>query len=419
MKEIPSYKFKFSLGCGFLFAITLLPCIAIAQSSTEAAQVSTADKVKNHDSIPQQEDIVDFFIRLTKINIKHKEDSEAVRPGKILPAVFPAIGYTQINGIVGVVAANLSFYTGDIHLNNLSTVTASPTYSQHKQIIIPINSTIWFDKNKFDLLGDYRFYKYPSFTYGLGGLSSIDNQDRIDYSFAKISQEILMRLAKDLYGGVGYALDYHFNIEDLGSLTDFQLYNNYATTTTSSGLTVHLKYDSRKNINNPKNEFFASVIFRDNYTWLGSDQNWQSLQFEFRKYIKLSPNKNRVLAFWSWDNFTFGKAPYLDLPSTGWDTYSNTGRGYIQGRYRGTDLLYLESEYRFDITRNGLLGGVLFVNAQSVPEWPSGQFKSVNPAEGFGLRLKLNRYSDTNLCVDYAFGTEGAQGIYFNLGEVF
>ena len=66
-----------------------------------------------------------------------------------------------------------------------------------------------------------------------------------------------------------------------------------------------------------------------------------------------------------------GNPPYLDLPSTGWDSYNNTGRGYVQGRYRGKDLMYLESEYRFGITRNGLFGGVVFANAETVSNYPS------------------------------------------------
>lgn len=43
-----------------------------------------------------------------------------------------------------------------------------------------------------------------------------------------------------------------------------------------------------------------------------------------------------MLAFWRYGDFIQGRgAPYLDLPATGWDTYSVTGRGYIQGHFRG------------------------------------------------------------------------------------
>ena len=138
-----------------------------------------------------------------------------------------------------------------------------------------------------------------------------------------------------------------------------------------------------------------------------------------RKYFKFGQSKN-ILAFWSYNWFIFnGNAPYLDLPSTGWDSYSNVGRGYIQSRLKGANLVYLEAEYRFRITHNGLLGGVLFSNAQSVSNWPNNKFDVIYPSIGTGIRIKLNKHSGTNLAIDYGIGIKGSRGLFVNLGEVF
>ena len=59
---------------------------------------------------------------------------------------------------------------------------------------------------------------------------------------------------------------------------------------------------------------------------------------------------------------TSGHLPYLALPAIGWDFAGRTGRGYVQGRFRGTAEVYAEAEWRFRITDNGLLGGVVFAN---------------------------------------------------------
>lgn len=107
------------------------------------------------------------------------------------------------------------------------------------------------------------------------------------------------------------------------------------------------------------------------------------------------------------------------LPSTGWDDQYNSGRGYIQGRFRGKDMLYLESEYRFNLTKNGLWGGVVFGNVEHFSSDISRQFNQFIPGYGVGLRLKLNKHSGANLCVDYGFGKNGSQGFFVNLGEVF
>jgi hypothetical protein len=114
-----------------------------------------------------------------------------------------------------------------------------------------------------------------------------------------------------------------------------------------------------------------------------------------------------------------GTPPYLDLPSTAWDEFNNVGRGYIQSRFRGRNLIYLETEYRFRLTQNGLIGGVVFLNAQCVSNWPGNNFDTVWPGMGAGLRIKVNKHSNTNMCLDYGFGVDGSQGLYFGLGEMF
>ena len=139
-----------------------------------------------------------------------------------------------------------------------------------------------------------------------------------------------------------------------------------------------------------------------------------------RKYFKLSDHSNNVLAFWSYTWITLnGRQPYLDLPSVGNDTYNNTGRGYAIDRFRGKNMLYLESEYRFGITKNGLLGAVVFANAQNYDRSVTTGLTKIIPAAGTGLRIKINKHSNTNLCIDYAVGTDNSRGVFVNLGEVF
>ena len=110
------------------------------------------------------------------------------------------------------------------------------------------------------------------------------------------------------------------------------------------------------------------------------------------------PASRNSLAFWTYDVFNFNnRTPYLLLPSTQSDTYANMGRGYIGGRFRGKDMLYLESEYRYGITSNGFLGGVVFINAQSFTEPVTNRFEAIAPGWGAGIRIKLNKFPDQYL----------------------
>lgn len=400
--------------------------VAIAVSSFysvySASAQSIVDSTKRQpEQEPQQEDAMDILRKVFDVKRNHKvEDSANLRPGVVYPAVFPAVGYTIANGPIATIGMNFSFYTDSIQVTDLSTVVANPLISLLHQFVFPVISSIWTKDNQWNFLGDWRYYKYPSYTYGLGSKTTFGNADLINYSYIKVYQEALYHLGHNMYAGLGYNLDYHYNINDENYNSNYRTYYNDSSLnrTISSGLVAHIKYDSRTNTNNPRDAFFASVQYRYNTTLLGSDNNWHELNLEFRDYIPVG--KNNTLALWNWDVFTFGgQVPYLDLPSTGWDTYANSGRGYIQGRYRGTDLLYGEGEFRFGILKNGLLGGVVFVNAESVPEWPSNKFEAVDLGEGVGLRIKLNRYSNTNFCIDYGFGSGGSRGFFFNLGEVF
>ncbi|MEY3421939.1 MAG: hypothetical protein RIR48_2239, partial [Bacteroidota bacterium] len=153
-------------------------------------------------------------------------------------------------------------------------------------------------------------------------------------------------------------------------------------------------------------------------TFLGSDYALQSITMDLRKYIPLF--RKNMLAFWSYNVLTLsGKAPYLDIPYTASDRNSNTGRGFIQGRFRGEKLFFAESEYRFGITENGFIGGVVFANMLSVAEPLQKGLQQIRTGYGAGIRIKLNKHSNTNVAIDYAFGEGGSQGIFMNLGEVF
>jgi hypothetical protein len=394
----------------------------IEPSNSSSGPERPASQKENADSISRQKDVIDVAIKILRLKgLARKSDSVKVKPGKLLFAGWPAAGYTLQTGITALFSANISFLTGKSSTTNLSSINVAPEYSIfNHQVIMPLEFNIWFEENKYNFLGDLRYFKYPSYTYGLGSHTSLSNSDLIDYSYYRIYQQVSKRISVDLYTGLGYALDYHYNISDRGNKTDFRKYNDSAAKTISSGILFNLAYDSRHNINNPQGGAFASITFRPNLTFLGSNKNWQSMQLDFRKYIRFPSNSNNILAVWNFDWLTFGgKAPYLDLPSTGWDTYSNLARGYIQGRLRGTNLIYLEFEYRISILRNGLLGCVIFSNAQSVCEYPTNKFETILPAVGTGLRTKINKFSNVNFAIDYAYGAGGSHGVFFNICEVF
>lgn len=396
----------------WLSAVFLICSVRLVLAQSEGMTTKDSTKFK-------QKDIIDLFQSITHRQFR-KNPSEA-ESSRVSFVVIPSFTYTIQTGLTGIISTGITFYTDNTE--KISKVVIDGNYSQFHQYWITSNNNIFLDKPRAHLVGDIRFYKFPTQTYGLGPDSPSSYPLQIDYSYLRLYQTMFRDVTSNLFIGIGYNLDYHWNIKVdsvMGpKLEQFIIYQpgNHSV---SSGITLNLLYDSRKNQVNPRNGTYANLQLRPNLKVLGSNRNWNSVLLEFRHYFRLSASSNNVLALWSYNDITIsGTPPYLDLPSIGWDDYSGTGRGYAAGRYTGRDLIYFESEYRFVLSKNGLFGAVVFGNAASIPESISKDFSALIPGGGIGLRIKFNKFSDTNLCIDYGFGLKGSRGFFFNLGEIF
>ncbi len=396
----------------FLFLFIAIPFVGIL------AQVDTIAAISER----KQRDMGDVLNSLSKKKrtdtTNHNSDER-----KYHFSFVPAIGYTLQTGFAGVASANLAYKTDKNPETKVSSLSTSFTYSQYKQSIIPVLMDIWTKNNKYNIVSDNRFIQYPSDIYGLGGRTDPTIGHTINFSGLKLHETVLRAVNKNLYLGLGIYFDKFWNIYAVDSLkkrTALLFRNVVGTKEIASGLAFRMLYDNRLNQLNPAKGFYANIVYRPNFTLMGSQTNWQSLLLDIRKYVTFPKNSHNVLGFWSMNWLTTGGTPpYLLLPSTGWDDQYNTGRGYIQGRFRGDNMYYFESEYRFRISRDGLFGGVAFINAEKFSGEISKQFSSIAPGYGVGARLKLNKFSGTNLCVDYGFGENGSKGFFVNLGEVF
>jgi hypothetical protein len=347
-----------------------------------------------------------------------KKDSIGLKP---IVSVVPALGYALQSRLAFLISGNVAFRTA--LESKVSTIVSSIAYTQNKQITLPIQSSIWSKNNDYNFVGEIRLYKYPQSTFGLGSSSDIHNENPMDYNYLRFSETALQRITGNFYAGAGYIIDYHADITYTstinGTVSDYETYGP-ASHTVSSGLTLNGQYDTRDSPINPSGGTYVSYEFRENLKALGSTSTWNSLILDARKYVVFPEGSKNVIALWSYDWLTVsGKPPYLDLPSTLWDVSTNAGRGYIQGRFRGAQMVYAEAEYRYRITNNGLLGGVVFVNAQSFSAAPGTRLQAIQPGYGPGLRVKLNKISKTNICIDYGFGRQGSRGLFVNVGEIF
>lgn len=338
-------------------------------------------------------------------------------------SVLPAVGYSLQTGFAALLSGNMAFYADTMPNTKISSVTSSITYSQYNQVIIPLQVNLWTKGNGYNFISDLRFIKYPSDIFGLGAGTDPNFGYDINFLGIKLHQTFMKSLTNNLYAGVGYYFDHFSNIEAQGKVptsVSNGVIKYLGTRETASGPTFRLLYDTRLNQINPQQGVYYNITFRTSEKALGSDSNWTSIQIDSRAYLQFPKRSGNVLAFWMFDWLTAsGTPPYLLLPSTGWDDSYNTGRGYIQSRFRGKSMTYFESEYRYHISRNGLIGGVVFANIETFSSDISPEYSKLYPGYGLGLRIKANKFSKANVCIDYGLGEGGSGGFFVNIGEVF
>jgi hypothetical protein len=243
-------------------------------------------------------------------------------------------------------------------------------------------------------------------------------------------EKIYKEIIRNVFVGAGVAIDIKQNIEERNTtadeLTPYRIYSDRygfdRADYTSNGLLLSMQYTSRDNLNRAYKGIYADASLRVNQQWMGSTKNAMQFSADVRKYWSLSEkNPEHVIALWNWGSYVMnGVLPYLELPGTGKDPATRSGRGYTVAYFKGTQYYYSEAEYRFPITSNKFLSGVTFFHMQSANDMAGTKiFQHWQPGGGAGLRILFNKSTRTNLALDYAFGKYGSRGFFLGLNEAF
>lgn len=398
-----------------------------------------------------------FFTSLASIaqeEVKSNEPSEK-KEKKVDINILPVVATNPTVGVLFGVLPGVNWNMGEEETTRNSTALIGIYYTTLNQLFTSVRANAFTKEDKFNLLTDIRFNLNAQPTYGLGsvldkstlvggGEGPSDNpyppfqeQEMMYFNNFRLYQTVQMRHKKtNLFYGVGYHLDVFWSIDDRQLDLDaepqrithhyrYQSIKGLPTDKyTQSGLSANATFDSRDNVVNPYEGQLAAVSLRAFPKFLGSTTSASQLWMEYRTYVNIVKSRPRnVLAFWGYGWFvTSGTSPYLALPAIGWDMFARSGRPYTQGRIRGEDLVYAETEWRFPLQREkNKWGGVLFINTSTA----SSRTENINLFSNFvfgyggGLRFMINEKKRVNLGLDYGFGANGAQGLFLNLNEYF
>jgi outer membrane protein assembly factor BamA len=302
---------------------------------------------------------------------------------------------------------------------------------------------MYLNNDRIFFSGDFRYYVFSQANYGLGtdivpwgaeykGFNYNTIEQPMKYNYFKFHETVNYTLFPSFFVGAGIHFDSYTNISDeqLDVANEKYTYHynyskeygfsdkNYAV----NGASINLIYDTRDNLINTNKGLYLNINYRYNPQTDVNKHRSATLLLESRYFIPIDKiNKQHVIGFWAYGQFTAsGRLPYLNLPAIGWDQNSRSGKGYIQGLFRGTNLLYFESEYRFPITKNQMISGTVFANATTASDTNKNflAFQALQPAVGLGLRILLDKDTLTNFIVNFGLG-RGSETFYFNDGEGF
>jgi len=338
-------------------------------------------------------------------------------------ALLPTFSYNPVYGVaIGAMISGAGRRGAESF--RFSQLSIAGNISTTGQIQAQFRGDVFSRSGDYLLRVDIRYLDTERSTWGLGPISEDQEEYPMEFTLVRNYATLYRRAAGPVFIGVGFHYDEFNHIVDSraqeGEATPFTVYSRGALTrTAAAGFSLNVLGDTRDNLVNPSSGYYLSGSFRDYLPGVGSDDNWQEMWVEMRVYPHLPSDSRNILGFWLYGWLTFGEAPYLNLPSNGWDTYGRGARGYLQGRIRGANQLYFESEYRRALTRDGLWGLVVFLNATATTEPESGLFGTTDVGGGVGLRIKFNKNTDTNLTIDHGWGRFGSKGVFLGMSEAF
>jgi len=403
--------------------IVLALLVALLTAPALPAQIETPTSVGVADTVATvpQRDAMDLIAVLLHKRVE-PELGGTTRTG-LEWAILPTFSYNPVYGVALGAMVSGAGQRGS-STARFSQLAISGNYSTQGQLQAQVRGDMFSTSGNMLTKIDVRYLDTERSTWGLGSIQPGQEEYPMSFQLIRMYGTLYRRASGPVFIGLGYHYDEFMNIIDeraqKGESTPFSAYNGGTPgRTEASGFSLNVLGDTRDNLVNPSAGYYLSASFRDYLKSLGSDNNWQEMWAEMRLYPHVPGGSRNVLGFWLYTWMTFGQAPYLNLPSNGWDTYGRGARGYLQGRIRGPNQVYFETEYRRGLTRDGLWGAVVFFNETITTNPETNTFGRADTAVGAGLRIKFNKHTNTNVSIDYGWGRDASHGLFLGMTEVF
>jgi hypothetical protein len=195
----------------FLF-LSLSPDLLAAGGITTTDSVP-AYKIDTVPGVPQLDaiDVLKLIFNFKKNPLRKPPKRGTLGPFYSIVA-FP--GYAIATGVAAVATANISFHLKKNPSGELCFINSQFQYTQGNQVIVQSLPNFYTPNEKWQFPGDIRFQHFPTTTYGLGSNTLPSAADDIDFYHFRFYRTVLRRVHHYTWLGLGYNLDYRWNVED-------------------------------------------------------------------------------------------------------------------------------------------------------------------------------------------------------------
>jgi hypothetical protein len=329
----------------------------------------------------------------------------------------PVFSYSpETNFAFGTGAKYLFKFNGSGEETRVSNIPTTLQYTLNNQFFFYSGFEVFTNQEKWVIEGNLLFQNYPRLYYGIGNTTQKSAEEQYDYNQVLVEPIFLKRMFhKYLFIGAGFRYNHIYN-------TEFEEDGLIATNrpdgfdgSTSAGIEVAALFDSRSNILNAQDGWYAEFTHGKYDKAVGGTNKFNLTRLDLRHYFDVSDKNDDIIAVQLYGQFSRGDIPFSEYAFLGG---SEIMRGYQEGRYVDRDLLATQVEYRknFKDSRWGLVGfagaGDVFSNVDKF------QFKNIKPSYGVGARFSVDKKENLNLRLDYGIG-KGTTGFYLGIAEAF
>jgi hypothetical protein len=325
---------------------------------------------------------------------------------------FPIVYYLPETGLgyggLGVATFRFNYDDRDFRPSYLQLAVS---FTTKKQFLLFAPYELYWNKDKWRLVGELGYYKYIYNFYGVGIHSEEAGKETYDVTFPRLRIAILREILPSFSTGISYELDHYTDLkfEEGGQLASASVEGKNGGTVSNIGATAI--YDTRDNIFHPSGGLFIQGSAHISSGMLGSSFGYHKIELDARYYHRIKGR--HILAINLFTATSSSGTPFLAYYYIG----SKRTRGFNDRRFLDKSELTTVLEYRFPVA--GRFGATVFGSTGRVaPKFGDLFSNTYKTSYGGGLRYILNKKEGVRLRVDYGLSNEGSN-LYFTINEAF